>query len=141
MSNANTLLSESLADEGSKDALVSTDDEDESPISTISRIPFLPPPYLARKSGQEFRRGVNFVVCRSLPHWNDAFFEERGINKSIQEHILLEINSAGSKNSCLPYGPIFNDGHGPWEYSDGLPQLISNAIQSSNEEDYDPQTG
>ncbi|KAF8393789.1 hypothetical protein HHK36_019987 [Tetracentron sinense] len=38
-------------------------------------LPFLPP-YLARKSGQEFRRGANFAVAGAMA-LDDAVFEER----------------------------------------------------------------
>ncbi|KAF8393788.1 hypothetical protein HHK36_019986 [Tetracentron sinense] len=49
------------------------------------------PPYLARKRGQEFRRGANFAVAGAKA-LDDAFFEERGIynqHKNISLRIQL----------------------------------------------------
>ncbi|KAF8369400.1 hypothetical protein HHK36_032592 [Tetracentron sinense] len=152
-------------------------------------LPLLPP-YLARKSGQEFRRGVNFAVAGATA-LDNAFFEERGIdypytNISLGNQLswfkeLLPSLCDQSSNLYSLWGEIggndyvysFSAGRSLEEIRTFVPDVIdaiSSAIQlvvkhgavtvmvpgnipmgclslfltqfqSSNEEDYDPQTG
>ncbi|KAF8393790.1 hypothetical protein HHK36_019988 [Tetracentron sinense] len=131
-------------------------------------LPLLPP-YLARKSGQDFRRGANFAVAAATA-LDDAFFEERVTDcPDFFSRSLFLLGEIGAND----YTSALKAGRGLEEARTFVPYVIdaiSSAIQmvvehgamtvmvpgncpsgcfgsyltlypSSNEEDYDPQTG